>query len=365
MIKVLFVNARLTGGGSERAMTLLANEFAQMGIDTEMLVLRNDEVTYPVSEKVKLTNCFCPMRGNKSFWHIRRILTLRRAIKASGADIVVSFMWDTNMKVLLACTGLGKKVVISERNDPHHVPRKNSFRFACKWIFPRADLAVFQTPQARECYPVSVQRKSVIIPNPVIQATDRRWQIDQREKRIVAAGRFKEQKNFPMLLRAFDRFWKSHPDYTLAIYGKGELLGTLEALKSELVSRDSISFPGYSSNLGDCVLRSAIYVSSSNYEGISNSMLEALALGVPSVCTDCPVGGAAMVIRSGWNGILVPVGDEDAMVKALCDIADSDDYAQTLSKNAYEDCAKYSVSSIAQMWLEAIDMYCSKSFASI
>ena len=60
-----------------------------------------------------------------------------------------------------------------------------------------------------------------------------------------------------------------------------------------------------------------IYVSSSNYEGISNAMLEALAIGVPVICTDCPAGGARTYIQDGINGYLVPVGDEDALCEKL------------------------------------------------
>jgi len=89
-------------------------------------------------------------------------------------------------------------------------------------------------------------------------------------------------------------------------------------------------------------------------EGISNSMLEAMAMGIPSICTDCPVGGAAMVIENEKNGILIPVGDVIALRDAMLKIIEDKEFAESISEEAVKVREKYSVSSICKMWLDII-----------
>lgn len=348
--KVVFVNLRLTGGGSEKVMAMLASFFADHGIDTQMILLEEKERTYPVSDKVKIVECYCPIEKNKMAWRMKRILSLRKAIRKSDADTVISFMWDINLKVILACLGLKKKVIISERADPNNVSRKRSMSFAQRWIFPLADVAVFQTEQVMYSYPEKVRRKGVIIPNPVPAITiDRKG---EKEKIIIAAGRLFKQKNFEMLIEAFSVFSKKHEEYQLKIYGDGELKASLEQKARELGVADKTLFQGYVSNLKEEMSKASIYASSSNYEGISNAMLEAMAIGLPAVCTDCPVGGAAMVIKDHVNGILVPVNDYEKMATAFCEITEDNMLSARLSENAIETCKQYSLDKIAKMWME-------------
>lgn len=352
--KVLFVNHNLTGGGSERVMALLASYYADHGVDTEMALITDDERTYPVSEKLKISECFCQSTKNKIIFHIRRVMSLRKAIKKSGADTVISFMWDINMHVILACAGLRKKVIISERADPRQVgKRRKTLEFAMKWIFPHADMTVFQTPDAQMTYPEKVRRKSTVIPNPVVLKDngEESCSVAEREKTVIAAGRFTEQKNFAMLIRAFAIFGKDHPDYTLTIYGEGALRDMQEKLVSELGLDGRVSMPGFMSDLGERMKTAGIYASSSDFEGISNSMLEALAAGVPSVCTDCPVGGAAMAIDDHVSGILVKPGDADGMARALAQIADDEDFARSLSVNAVKKSREFLIDKVAEKWM--------------
>ena len=112
--------------------------------------------------------------------------------------------------------------------------------------------------------------------------------------------------------------------------------------------------PGFSDNIYDEMNKSAMFVLSSDYEGISNSMLEALAMGLPSVVTDCPVGGAKMVIENNINGILVPVGDVQSMFEGMKKILDDKGFAKKLSKNAIKIRDKYPVDKIAKMWLDVM-----------
>lgn len=348
--KVVFVNLRLTGGGSERVLSMIANYYAEQGIDTQMILLSDEPRVYPISDKVKIIECYCPMKGNKLIWHVKRILSIRKAIKASDSDTVISFMWDINMKVILACLGLGKKIIISERADPVSSNRRKSFDIACKWIFPKADTIVFQTEQVQSYYPINQKQKSIVIPNPV--STKASKFTGKRDKKIVAIGRLLPQKNFEMLLNAFHIFHESHKDYILEIYGEGIEKDKLSKLAHDLKISEYVKFKGFVPNIEEEIKNAMIYASSSNYEGISNAMLEALALGIPAVCTDCPVGGAAMVIKNRENGILVPVNDYIAMAKSFNELADNSDLLESISKKAKEVSEIYSIENIGRMWIE-------------
>ena len=99
----------------------------------------------------------------------------------------------------------------------------------------------------------------------------------------------------------------------------------------------------------------AMFVSSSNYEGLSNSMLEAMAIGLPTICTDCPCGGAGMVIRDRENGLLVPVGDTEALCRALSEVAEDPALADKLSKNAVKIRDDLSVQRILEKWENVIE----------
>ena len=200
-------------------------------------------------------------------------------------------------------------------------------------------------------FPKSVQKKGIIIPNPINGNLPERY-VGERRKAIVAACRLHPQKNLPMLIEAFYLIHKSYPEYILEIYGQGAEKEKIENLAKKLGIEDRIYMPGFIDNILDKINSAAMYVSSSDYEGISNSMLEALALGVPSVVTDCPVGGARMMINDGENGILVPVGDATKFAQSMDRILRDKEFAEKLSTNAYRIREKLPLKAIAQEWLK-------------
>lgn len=354
MIKVLFVNNCLTGGGSERAMCLIANYFSQKGLDVSMMLLVEKEKTYYIDPAVKIIECYYPLIKNKVKWHINRILTIREVIKKEKPDIVVSFMTDVNIRVNLAALGLNTYVIQSERADPNQ--NKTILKtIATNVILTMADFTVFQTLSAQKAYPKSIQRKSVVIPNAIninLPTTDR----SKVRNYVVSIGRLTEQKNYVLLIDAFECFYKVHKDFKLVIYGEGPLRRMLEERVCDKKLEDVVSFPGYSLSINDDIKDAFMYVNSSDYEGISNAMLEALALGIPSICTDCPVGGASMVIKDGINGLLVPPNDLEAMVFAMTKVADDIDFSNKLSMNAVNVRQDYSIESIGEQWINICDL---------
>ena len=107
-------------------------------------------------------------------------------------------------------------------------------------------------------------------------------------------------------------------------------------------------------NIHSKITDSAMFVSSSDYEGISNSMLEAMGIGLPTVCTDCPCGGAKMMIENDENGILVPVRDKVALYKAMKKIIENPGFAEMISNNATKIKYKLEQNKICELWMNLI-----------
>lgn len=354
--KILFINACLTGGGSEKVMSTLANYFAQMGFDVTMILVRNKEHTYEINKRINIIQLTC-RHNNKLLILCKRLYEIRKKVKSSNADTVISFMTDINLFTILSCLKLKKRILISERAHPLliNVNQKKPLyiRILRKILYPLADGMVFQTKFAKECYPGKIQKKGYLIPNPIPPDLPSIHK-GPREKVIVAAGRLSEEKNFSMLISAFHEVSQIHKEYQLIIYGRGHMLDHLLSLRKNLDLEEKVKFPGYVDDLTERIKDASIYVSSSDFEGISNSMLEAMAMGIPSVCTDCPVGGAAMVIENDKNGILIPVGDVLALRDGMLKIIEDKKFAENLSEEAVKVREKYSVSSIGNMWLDII-----------
>ena len=169
---------------------------------------------------------------------------------------------------------------------------------------------------------------------------------------IVTDSRLNKQKNLGMLIEAFSKICSSHPEYTVEIFGRGEEEENLKRKAEEFSVADKVIFKGFSSNIYEDIRDCAIYVCSSDYEGISNALLEALGMGLPTISTDCPVGGSRLLIENDVNGILIDVGDVDSLSKQIDRLICNPDLAEKLSENAVRVRDKYATEKIAQMWID-------------
>lgn len=347
-MKLLFVNASLTDGGSERAMALVANQMAALGHEVIMLLVRNKERTYEVSPDIEVVQLTYSSK-NKLMILSKRLKAIRNIVKERKPNCVVSFMWDINVMTLASTLGMDVRKVVSERAFPKSGERSRFGTMLANLFYRGASAIVFQTPDAMNCFPAYLRDRGHVIPNIVREPEVEPFE-GVRAKRIVSVGRLTAQKNFAMLISAFAQFSQTHPDYVLEIFGEGEQRALLGELAHDLGVADKVSFAGYVSNVAERINDASIFVLSSNFEGISNAMLEAMALGLPTICTDCPVGGAALMISHGINGMLVPVGNAEALVVAMSKIADDELLAKSVSDNAKEIVNCFSAENIGFMW---------------
>ena len=156
------------------------------------------------------------------------------------------------------------------------------------------------------------------------------------------------------MIRAFSEFHNEYPDYILSIYGKGEQKAELMDLATSLNISESIVFEDFCEDVDQRIVNASMFVISSDYEGLSNALLEAMAIGLPCISTDSPPGGARMLIHNEYNGLLVPVGDKDEVVKAMKRIANDEEYAAYLGKNASEIKQRCNEKIVCEKWKKII-----------
>lgn len=346
-MKIVFVLPDMPGGGSERVVAMLANEYVTLGHEVAILLFAGNKTAYELDERVEVVITGEESSGNPII-RIKRLFNMRRYYKQNKNCYIFSFCVMGTVFSVLAAWGIPHRLLVSERNDPTRIKHQK----LRNWAYRKAEKLVFQTEDMKKCFPEDIQAKAVVIPNPVGAEMPKPY-VGERKKWIVSAARLKPQKNHKLLIDAYAQFEKVHPDYELHIFGVGELEQELKAQVKELLLEEKVCFHGFSSNVKEEIRDSAMFVLSSNYEGISNSMIEALAMGVPVISTDCPVGGSAAYIEDGVSGILTPVGDKDAMAEAMIQVANNPEWAEELGKNAVKIKEIYSLPRIAQRFLEA------------
>ena len=347
MRNVAFIIPCIGSGGAERVVVNLANQMSKDGTEVEIYTILSSEEYYPLDPRVKHID-LGKMPANKVLRIFKRYRTLQKKIRESKADTVVAF--DRNYG--LTCSlGSGKRVIGSERNDPYsNMPRHSPQKYFRDWLYTHADYVVFQTAYAQNYFSDKIKSHSRIIHNPISTEILPEPYTGIRRKAIVAICRLTAQKNIPMLINAFKMFEEKNAGYTLEIYGDGPLRKMLEEMVQQKGLERKVVFMGFVSDVLQKTRDASLFASSSDYEGISNSMLEAMAIGIPVVCTDCPAGGAAMMIKDKKNGRLVPVRDETAMSRAMCEVVEDPKHSALMALDALRVRETCDIIRISKQW---------------
>ena len=247
----------------------------------------------------------------------RRFMKLRNVWKTEKPDVIVSFIGKNNFMAILTAWGLHIPVVTSVRGEPRAEYYSKVQELLAKTLMGKADGLVLQTPDAKAYFPKWIQKKAVILENPLNPEFIDEYYTGERETEIVSVGRIDANKNQKLIVDAFNRIAEDIPDVKLVLYGSGEGKKELEEYVKNSPYKQRILLPGAVSDVKERIQKTKLFILSSNTEGMPNALMEALALGIPCVSTDCPCGGPRMLMEGKENGILVPVGDADAMAEAM------------------------------------------------
>lgn len=346
-MRVVFMIDNMKGfGGAQRVIANLCNELIRQGNNVMLLLTGNSpETVYKLENSIVI-------KAFKDTSKIKKIHKLRKSVLEFKPNIVVSFLTMVNIMAVITTMGTKTPLIISERNDPDYCT--NSEKKLSSLFYRFADVAVVQTYVIRNKLRRVYRGKMEIIENPLID-----HDIDKSDytptHKIVAVGRLTKQKNYKLMISAFADFSKNHPDYMLDIFGVGELEAELIEYVKQLRIEKLVNFKGNSNAVLELEKMYDFYIMSSDYEGMSNALAEAMSIGLPCIATDCDGGGAAALIENNINGILVPKNDVTALTMAMEALERNPKFSEYLGTNAKNIKLKLDRKVISQRWIDLIN----------
>ena len=350
-MKITFFMGSMCRGGAERVISILANDYAQRGWDTEIVLLLRNQVEYDLDSRIKIVD-FAGRHAsyikNAPFW----FSGIRRYLKHAKPDRVVSFAGRINALVLTASMGMDLPIVVSERNDPMRDGRSPMMRRYCDWIYRRAKAIVFQNKHEQNCFSQVHAPRSYIIPNP-IRVTARREKATY-DYILTTAGRLTAQKNQKVLVSAMKQIREVYPQAKCRIYGDGELRNELQAQIDALHLQNAVTLEGNVSDIHERLAQCDLFVMTSDFEGLSNALIEAMMVGLPCISTDYP--GANELIQDGENGLLVPCGDADTLAEVVIKLLSDQERLVQLASCAKEASKRYQAEPVLELWRDVIAM---------
>ena len=317
-------------GGAERQITMLANAMAERGHEVYFLVLSEFNKKYDISPLVHVMDLTAEEK--KSIHPILgRYKALLRAYKEIKPDVTIHY----NLQSAYLTAAMPKKVycksIYSERGDPYDKEYDGLLGIVRNWCVKHTDGFMFQSEGARDFFGADVAKRSVVIHNSVSVPVEKYPMPDKRDNRIVSVGRLHEQKNQALLIDAFAKIADEFPECTLDNYGDGLLREVRQQKIDQLGMINRIKLQPARKDVFSAIRTARLFVLSSDYEGMPNALMEAMALGLPCVATDCRPGGARTLVEDGVNGFVVPRMDVDALADKMRYVLSHPDVADTIA----------------------------------
>lgn len=347
--KVYISGGTLQSGGAERVISLLSSSFVDVFSVVKILMWIDAPIFYHLDKRIEIISIEkeCHSKNN-----LKKMMWVRNFVLNNKPDAFLSFLTPFSLLSITSLVGIKCNIIVAERNDPAYLRGGYLMKKIRNFLFRRTSGILVQTANNKEGYNKYLRRKISVIYNPVFMSPETRGTALNKEskKEIVSVARLHSQKNIPMMLRAFKEFYKRHPDYKLIIYGEGcERVQLEEMIQKEGLAL-CVTMPGVRKDIFNEISCAKMFVLSSDYEGMPNALIEALCLGLP--CISTKVSGAVDLIENGKNGILVEKGDFIAMSNAMEQVANDDDLARRLAKQAVSIYDKLEVSQISKQWVD-------------
>jgi glycosyltransferase involved in cell wall biosynthesis len=350
--RLVFILGSMGKGGAERVVANLSNHLCKKYKITIILLLNNN-VSYELDKEIQILD-FSNKNKTRLMQLPNWIYNITKFImKLDKQDsVIISFAARINIITLIGKILAGNNIplIISERNDPKHDGRNFLERIMTYLLYPFSNKIVFQTKYASTQFPQKIRKNSLIIPNPVFFTTH--VENGVKKEVIVNVGRLSEQKNQALLIEAFKKVSVTNPNYKLIIYGEGPLRPDLEALVEKLDLHNKVELPGIVDDIQNKMREAKVFVLSSNYEGQSNALLEAMGMGIACISTN--VSGVDEIINEN-SGILVSKNCKEELSSAIINLIEHDELRKILEENAKNKVGEFSTPKISLKWEELID----------
>ena len=334
---IMFYIGSMAKAGAQRVILNLAESLLSKGYRVTIVtttVVENEyelpqgakRIVSDISKEEVTDNRICNFK--------KRYCKLRDIWKKEKPDVIVSFIGKNNFMAILSSWGLKIPVVVSVRGEPMEEYYNDVLRFLARYLFCKASGIILQTEDSKKFFPKMTMKKAVVLPNPLNPEFVTEVYSGEKEKKIVMVGRVDDNKNQKLVIDAFKPLVNKYPEYKLEIWGDGEKYDMLKKYISELKLEHQIAMPGATKEVREKIKKASLYILSSNTEGMPNSLMEAMALGLPCISTNCPCGGPKTLIQDGVNGLLTPVKDVEAMTRAIDRVLGDRKLANELGNNA-------------------------------
>lgn len=319
-------------GGAERQIIMLSNEMAIRGHEVYMVVLNEFKSPYSISDKVSVIDLSSCDKGGYGI--IKRFFSLKKTIGLIKPDVTINYNLQGAYFSLIAGKSICGKILYSERGDPYDKEYSGLLGLVRNYTCRQMDGLVFQSEGAQNFFSIGRKQKSLVIHNSVTVPQHLYPIAKERDNRIVTVGRLHPQKNPHLLLYAFAKIAPLYPEIRLDFYGDGELHDELQVKIETLGLVGKVNLHSSRRNIFDCIHTARLFVLSSDYEGMPNALMEAMALGIPCISTDCRPGGARTLIDDGINGFIVPAGNVDALSQKIAYLLDNPTIAERVAIEA-------------------------------
>lgn len=362
-MRLLIYIHSLENGGAERVAANLANYWAALGWQLTIVTVAPRTSDFyaldPAVARVSLD--LADTRPNLLAGIVRtlrRVGALRRVLHTVRPDVAISAMHTANVVLAAAALGVpGLCTIGSEHNFPPKAPMGILWETMRRHAYGRLCAVVALTQECAHWLTVHTGARSVVvIPNAVTWPlpahpphVDPRTCCAPDRHILLGVGRLSMEKNFTALVDAFGALASRHAGWDLVILGEGPRRAALEAQVREAGLQGRVFLPGRVGNPGEWYSHAALYGMSSDFEGFPNTLVEAMACGLPAVSFDCDTGPRD-IIRHGLDGLLVPAGQAAPFGAALDLLMGDDDLRHTFASRATQVRERFSMPKVAAMW---------------
>jgi len=353
--KIMFYVNSLIKAGAQRVILNLTESLLSKGHQVTIVTTTVYETEYELPKGAKRIISDITdeeVTSNRIVNLKNRFCKLRNIWKAEQPDVIISFIGKNNFMAILTAWGLKIPVITSVRGEPGEEYNSRMSRILAKTLMGKSTGIVLQTPDAKAFFPKWIQKKSIILENPLNPDFIEKYYEGERDDEIVTVGRIDANKNQKLIIDAFIKIADEFPKMKLILYGDGEDRKKLMEYVEKTAYQDRISLPGAVNNVKERIRKAKLFILSSNTEGMPNALMEALALGIPCISTDCPCGGPKMLMKDKENGILVPVGDVDKMAEGIRTVLKDDELWHKYSRNAYRITKDLNPETVNKRWEE-------------
>lgn len=352
-MKILFIIHAVTGGGAERVMATLINEYASKGNSVSLLTDTSTSFAYNIHPNVHLFDLTKDVYKIESVgvWKIcqkiRKLYNIRKTVNIVKPDVVISFICELNCEVIFSLLFKKVPIICSEHiNVNHKFP--SHYLLMRNILYPFASAITVLTKHDYKLWKNKFNNV-VYMPNPInIGFVSRK----ERKNNIIAVGRLSAwtQKGFDNLILCWSKLCHKYSDWHLQIIGDGDSTSVsyLQKLANDANCKN-LDLLGFRRDVKEIMEESAIFCLSSRYEGLPMVLIEAMEAGCCCVAYDCETGPNEIIINNK-NGLLVKNQDKEDLIRNLENVMSDSFLRKSLSDSAPAAVKRYSTERIVNRW---------------